>query len=100
MYRRLTQNPNFYELTEVSGRAVNDYLCDLFEQAVDELKDSKCILQEEEESNDLSLLNLGQIAGHYYIDVQTISVFNKSAKAGKILLRWIEQIFYLWLLQT
>lgn len=63
------------------GRAINDYLCELFEDAVEELKEFKCI-QSEEESTDLNLLNLGSIAGHYYIDVQTISVFNKNAKPG------------------
>lgn len=43
MYRRLSQNPYFYNLREVSGPAINDYLCEIFENAVEELKEIKCI---------------------------------------------------------
>lgn len=44
MYWRLSQNPNYYNLQEVSGTAINDYLSGMVEQALDELQDMKCIV--------------------------------------------------------
>ena len=43
-YRRLTQNPNFYNLQGVTGNIINDYLSELIEKTVTELDESKCIL--------------------------------------------------------
>ena len=31
MYRRLTMNPNYYNLTEITGLAVNNYLSEIIE---------------------------------------------------------------------
>jgi pre-mRNA-splicing helicase BRR2 len=39
MYRRLTQNPNYYNLSEVSGVGINNYLSELIENTLDELKE-------------------------------------------------------------
>lgn len=76
MYRRLSQNPYFYGLREVTGLAINDFLCELFDDAIENLKEFKCV--EEQESHNLALLSLGSIAGYYYIDVETISRFNEN----------------------
>ncbi|EAS04385.2 small nuclear ribonucleoprotein helicase (macronuclear) [Tetrahymena thermophila SB210] len=78
MYRRLSQNPYFYGLREVSGPAINDFLCDLFEKAIEYLIEYKCV--KELEQHNLALLSLGSIAGYYYIDVQTIQMFNERIK--------------------
>lgn len=37
LYRRLTQNPNYYNLQEVSEIAINDYLSELIENAIEYL---------------------------------------------------------------
>lgn len=76
-YRRLTQNPNFYNLQGVSGNIINDYLSNLVEETVEELANSKCISIDENEM-DLSALNLGMIASYYYIKYSTIDLFAKS----------------------
>ncbi|XP_010537248.1 PREDICTED: DExH-box ATP-dependent RNA helicase DExH12 [Tarenaya hassleriana] len=70
MYRRLTQNPNYYNLQGVSHRHLSDHLSELVENTLSDLEASKCI--EIEDEMDLSPLNLGMIASYYYISYTTI----------------------------
>lgn len=78
-YRRLTKNPNYYNLQNVSHRHVSDYLSELVENTLNNLEQSKCITIENE--MDVSPLNLGMIAAYYYINYRTIgkrlSVYKK-----------------------
>ncbi|CAD8198479.1 unnamed protein product [Paramecium octaurelia] len=74
MYRRLTQNPNYYNLHEVNGVAINNYLSELIETTIDELHESKCIAVEED--NELEAINSGIIANYYYINVETVKNFS------------------------
>ncbi|OIT02580.1 dexh-box atp-dependent rna helicase dexh12 [Nicotiana attenuata] len=76
MYRRLTQNPNYYNLLGVSHRHLSDHLSQLVENAISDLEASKCVAVEEEFL--LSPLNLGMIASYYYISYTTIERFNSS----------------------
>lgn len=73
MYRRLTQNPNYYNLSGISGEDINDYLSELIENTLEDLEGTKCISIEEE--MELSPLNLGIIASYYYIKHGTIEHF-------------------------
>jgi len=66
MYWRLTQNPNFYNLTDVSGNGINDYLSQLVENSIEELENTKCISREE--NDDLTPINLGIISSFYYVN--------------------------------
>jgi pre-mRNA-splicing helicase BRR2 len=34
-YRRISQNPNYYNITGRSGQHINDYLSDMIESAVE-----------------------------------------------------------------
>eukprot|EP00456_Euglypha_rotunda_P073345 TRINITY_DN6677_c2_g1_i8.p1 TRINITY_DN6677_c2_g1~~TRINITY_DN6677_c2_g1_i8.p1 ORF type:complete len:537 (+),score=83.81 TRINITY_DN6677_c2_g1_i8:202-1611(+) len=77
-YRRITQNPNYYNLQGVSHRHLSDHLSELVENTLDDLKQSKCITVEEE--TDLSPLNLGMIAAYYYIRYTTVELFSSSLK--------------------
>ena len=74
MYRRLTQNPNYYNLHEVNGVAINNYLSELIETTIDELNESKCIAVEED--NELEAINSGIIANYYYIHIETVKNFS------------------------
>lgn len=65
LYRRFTQNPNYYNLTGVSHRHLSDHMSELIETTLSDLELSKCIAIEDE--MDLSPLNLGIIASYYYI---------------------------------
>jgi replicative superfamily II helicase len=56
-YRRLAQNPNYYNLNGTSHRHLSDHLSDLVENTLSDLEQSKVISVEDE--MDLSPLNLG-----------------------------------------
>ncbi|PIA32529.1 hypothetical protein AQUCO_04400019v1 [Aquilegia coerulea] len=74
MYRRLTQNPNYYNLQGVSHRHLSDHLSELVENTLSDLEASKCVAIEDD--MDLSPLNLGMIASYYYISYTTIERFS------------------------
>ncbi|WZZ46843.1 hypothetical protein YC2023_043102 [Brassica napus] len=74
MYRRLPQNPNYYNLQGVSHRHLSDHLSELVENTLSDLEASKCI--EIEDEMNLSAPNLGMIASYYYISYTTIERFS------------------------
>ncbi|XP_011044153.1 PREDICTED: U5 small nuclear ribonucleoprotein 200 kDa helicase-like [Populus euphratica] len=76
MYRRLTQNPNYYNLQGVSHRHLSDHLSVLVENTLADLEKSKCVGIKDD--MDLSPLNLGMIASYYYISYTTIERFSSS----------------------
>ncbi|SRR5258708_8103167 len=43
-YRRMTQNPNYYNLNSTSHRHLSDHLSELVENALNDLVASKCIV--------------------------------------------------------
>ena len=88
LYRRLTMNPNYYNLQEVSGSHINDYLSELIENTVDELEKAKCVAVENE--MELIPLNLGIIASYYYIKYSTIQEFSDKLTASSKMKQLIE----------
>lgn len=78
-YRRLTQNPNYYNLQGTSHRHLSDHLSELIENTILDLEESKCIAVEDE--IELSPLNLGMIASYYYVQYTTIELFASSVTA-------------------
>lgn len=76
LYRRMTQNPNYYNLQGVSHRHLSDQLSELVENTLSDLEQSKCITIEDD--MDTSPLNLGMIAAYYYINYTTIELFSMS----------------------
>ncbi|XP_027169983.1 DExH-box ATP-dependent RNA helicase DExH12-like isoform X2 [Coffea eugenioides] len=76
MYRRLTQNPNYYNLQGVNHRHLSDHLSELVENTISDLEASKCVLVEDDFL--LSPLNLGRIASYYYVSYSTIERFSSS----------------------
>jgi len=78
-YRRLAQNPNYYNLNGTSHRHLSDHLSDLVENTLSDLEQSKVISIEDE--MDLSPLNLGMISAYYYITYTTIELFSSSLTA-------------------
>eukprot|EP01018_Ginkgo_biloba_P013775 Gb_27895 [translate_table: standard] len=79
IYRRLTQNPNYYNLQGVSHRHLSDHLSELVESTLSDLESSKCVAIEDDMY--LSPLNLGMIASYYYISYTTIELFSSSLTA-------------------
>ncbi|XP_008218414.1 PREDICTED: DExH-box ATP-dependent RNA helicase DExH12-like [Prunus mume] len=76
LYRRLTQNPNYYNLQGVTQRHLSDHLSELVENTLSDLEASKCVAIEDD--MDLSSLNLGMIAAYYYTNYTTIERFSSS----------------------
>ncbi|CAD6191493.1 unnamed protein product [Caenorhabditis auriculariae] len=79
LYRRMTQNPNYYNLQGVSHRHLSDALSELVENTLKDLENSKCIAVKDD--MDTLPLNLGMIAAYYYISYMTIELFSMSLKA-------------------
>jgi pre-mRNA-splicing helicase BRR2 len=75
-YRRLTQNPNYYNLQGTTRQHVSDHLSEMIETVVHDLEESKCLAVEDD--FDLSPLNIGTIASYYYIQYTTIELFASS----------------------
>ncbi|XP_059610853.1 U5 small nuclear ribonucleoprotein 200 kDa helicase [Phlebotomus argentipes] len=76
LYRRLTQNPNYYNLQGVTHRHLSDHLSELVENTLSDLEQSKCISIEDD--MDTLPLNLGMISAYYYINYTTIELFSLS----------------------
>lgn len=64
----MTQNPNYYNLHNVSHQHLSDHLSELVENTLNDLVNSKCIAIEDE--MDVSALNLGMIAAYYNISCE------------------------------
>eukprot|EP00698_Gefionella_okellyi_P015841 TRINITY_DN4494_c0_g1_i1.p1 TRINITY_DN4494_c0_g1~~TRINITY_DN4494_c0_g1_i1.p1 ORF type:complete len:2123 (+),score=500.62 TRINITY_DN4494_c0_g1_i1:747-6371(+) len=77
LYRRLTQNPNYYNMQGTTRTYLSDYLSELVETTVQSLADSNCISVDEDDM-DLAALNNGIIASYYYIRYNTIALFARS----------------------
>ena len=76
IYRRMTQNPNYYNLSGVTHRHLSDHLSELVETTLSDLETSKCIAIEND--MDITPLNLGMISAYYYINYSTIELFSMS----------------------
>ncbi|KII64997.1 U5 small nuclear ribonucleoprotein helicase [Thelohanellus kitauei] len=76
LYRRLTQNPSYYNMQGITHRHLSDYLSELVETTLTDLATSKCIVIEDETS--VFPLNSAMIASYYYINYATIELYNAS----------------------
>ncbi|KAG2140853.1 Sec63 Brl domain-containing protein [Suillus cothurnatus] len=74
----MTQNPNYYNLHNVSHQHLSDHLSELVENTLQELVNLKCISIEDE--MDVSALNLGMIAASQNISYVTVEVYTLSLK--------------------
>lgn len=90
IYRRMSKNPNYYNLPGLTHRHLSDHLSELVENTLIDLEDSKCISIEND--IDLSPLNLGMIAAYYYIHYSTIELFSLSLNAKTKIRNLIEII--------
>uniref|UniRef100_A0A671PW09 Activating signal cointegrator 1 complex subunit 3 n=1 Tax=Sinocyclocheilus anshuiensis TaxID=1608454 RepID=A0A671PW09_9TELE len=94
LYRRMTQNPNYYNLQGMSHRHLSDHLSELVENTLQDLEQSKCISIEDE--MDVAPLNLGMIAAYYYINYTTIGEDSLCLTHFIELLAYLSFIFFNW----
>ena len=83
LYRRLTQNPNYYNLKGVTHQFLCDHLSELVETTLQQLEEAGCVtLHESEQESDGNMsiepMNPGIIAGHYFIRYDTMELFTSS----------------------
>lgn len=87
----MTQNPNYYNLHNVSHQHLSDHLSELVENTLNDLVNSKCIAIGEfdalnaryavltactEDEMDVSPLNLGMIAAYY--NISCVSIYHEN----------------------
>jgi pre-mRNA-splicing helicase BRR2 len=78
LYRRLVQNPNYYNLTGTTHRHLSDYLSKLVEDTVGDLCNAGMV---QEEDDKLNALNPGIVSAYYYISYVSIDLFVSSLTA-------------------
>jgi len=76
LYRRLPKNPTYYGLQGTSNVHISEFLSEMVETVMGDLEESKCIKISDE--GQISPLNLGMIAAHYYIQYKTIDIIASS----------------------
>lgn len=67
LYRRLSPNPNYYNLNGRTAQHINDFLSQLIEDTVEDLQTAKCVKVDEENEMDIEPVNFGKIAAFYGI---------------------------------
>lgn len=79
-YRRLPQNPNYYNMMGRSHRHIRDHLSELVEDVCKELHDAQAILVDETGFH-LSIENLGIITAYHNISFKTAHRCNEALSA-------------------
>ncbi|CAG8568952.1 618_t:CDS:10 [Ambispora leptoticha] len=82
-FRRLQQNPSYYQLEDTTHDTINTYLSEMIENALEELALSGCI----EIIDDMELMptSLGKSASFYYLQHKTMRLFRDQIKSGSSL---------------
>ncbi|CAJ0749211.1 10358_t:CDS:2 [Entrophospora sp. SA101] len=76
LYRRMVENPNYYNMQGSDHRHLSDHLSDQVENTVLQLAEAQCITIEDE--LDLAPLNLGMIAAYYNVSYETLETYSKA----------------------
>lgn len=76
LYRRLSKNPNYYNLQGTSNVFLSEHMSEMVETILGDLEESKCCQMNDD--GDISPLNLGMIAAYYYIQYTTIELIASS----------------------
>lgn len=78
-FRRLLQNPSYYDMEGTDAEILNAYMSDLVEDTLGALAAAGCVeLEDEDEGGAVAPLALGRIAAFYYLRYRTAELFAKS----------------------
>ncbi|EFC50388.1 U5 snRNP-specific spliceosomal protein [Naegleria gruberi] len=91
LYRRIRKNPNYYNLSGTTKIHLSDYLSELVESSLEELQKCNCILVEDDE---ITAMNLGTIAAHYYVKHSTIEIYSTTINSKTKLRGLLEVLGY------
>ncbi|KAI6206534.1 hypothetical protein M3Y94_00923100 [Aphelenchoides besseyi] len=75
LYRRLFANPNYYDIEEFSDQALVDFLTSIVDLCINELVESQCLMQDDEDPNSFKSTPFGTLASKYYLEHMTIRHF-------------------------
>lgn len=75
-YHRLSENPNYYNLESRDQKRLSEFLSDVIDNNIDELKNSKMI-NEIDNNFLLTQTNYGKISTHYGVSYNTILYFDE-----------------------
>lgn len=79
-FRRITRNPQFYEIENTDNQGIQKYLIDLIDKTINTLVENGCIKCEEDFA--LTPLFNGTLASTYYIRYKTIKYLDGKIKPG------------------
>ena len=79
LYRRLSKNPNYYNMQGTSNVHLSEHISEMVETILGDLEASKCCQLTDD--GDVSPLNLGMIAAYYYVQYETIELIAASLTA-------------------
>ena len=81
LYRRLVQNPIYYNMRGRSNEHISDHLSELIEETIGDLAEAGCIAVEPSQDggpDNVSALNLGMICSYYYVNYASLELFAAS----------------------
>lgn len=78
-FRRLVQNPAYYDLLDTKKSTINEYLSSLIDYVVENLERSGCLVVDDDEVG-LTPTILGRIASYYYLKHETMRVMDEELK--------------------
>ncbi|EIE24813.1 Sec63-domain-containing protein [Coccomyxa subellipsoidea C-169] len=78
-YRRLLQNPSYYNLESTEMEDVSDFLSDMVETTMATLQDAGCVTIEEDGA--IGPLTMGRVASFYYLKYQTMATLHTGLHA-------------------
>ena len=73
-FRRLLQNPSFYEMEGTDHSDVNNFLSGMVEATLETLSTAGCLDVLDDDS--IEPLTMGRIASYYYLKHQTMSILS------------------------
>ena len=81
VYRRIRQNPNYYNMLSASEEHIKDYLSELVEGAFEDLQNAHCISYDTKTYATTPEL-LGRIAKQYYVNCSTLARFGSAVETA------------------
>jgi len=79
-YRRLLQNPSYYDLESTDAEAVNEFLSTMVDDVFAALEDAGCV--ETDEDGGVEPTTAGRVASYYYLNYRTMMQFYNSLRGG------------------
>ncbi|XP_077300347.1 activating signal cointegrator 1 complex subunit obelus [Arctopsyche grandis] len=79
-FRRLLQNPSYYNLETLEVQDVNKFLSNLIQKALDTLAEASCI-EIQEDGRTINGTWMGRISSYYYLSHRTMRHFTENLKS-------------------